>query len=141
MLRIGIILLTSLVHTVSIDCPNIRSLALSLGIQSKKPAIWSALQTDCCTATGVNCDVNQRVLEIVWFSMGLNGTINGTAIPSSVTSLYLSDNDFTGRIPSSLPIGLVNLYLRGNQMTGDLPSFPFALQRLYLHWKSFYGDP
>ena len=72
--------------------------------------------------------------------MGLNGIINGTAIPSSVTRLYLHVNAITGSIPSALPSGLISLSLDGNQMSGDLPSFPSSLQYFYLGYPGFPGN-
>ena len=108
-------------------------------MQTAQPAIWTALQSDCCNgATLVSCDGNgnnQRVTWIGWYNMKLNGTINGTAIPSSVTYLDLGANAITGSIPSALPSGLSELFLYGNQMSSDLPS---TLQRLAL---GFPGDP
>ena len=136
--QIFVLLLTSS-YAVSIDCPNMIQLAFRLGMQSKQPAIWTTLQSDCCTDSDVIC-ASQRVTEILWYSMGLNGVINGTAIPSSVTYLDLSDNVITGSIPSALPSGLVFLYLHGNQMSGDLPSFPGTLQFLYLGYPEYPGN-
>ena len=146
-------------NAVSIDCPNMIQFAYELGMQNKQPAIWTQLQSDCCSTGGITC-TSQRVTQIDWSSMELNGTINGTAIPPSLTelSLYsnavignipkvlpsslvyltLARNLLTGSIPSALPSGLLELYLDGNQMNGDLPSFPPTLQNLIL---GYPGNP
>ena len=117
-------------------------LAFGLGMQTAQPGIWSALQGDCCNygATYVYCDGNQRVTQIYWNSIGLNGTINGTAIPSSLTQLYLHVNAIKGNIPSLLPSGLVHLNINSNQMSGDLPSFPSNLQYFYLGYSGYPGN-
>ena len=125
--------MSSTVYAVSEDCPNVIQLAFGLGMQTAQPAIWAQLQGDCCTANdGVNCNGSQRVYEIYWVNIGLNGIINGTAIPSSVIYLHLYNNVIMGNIPLLLPGGLVLLYLHGNQMSGDLPFFPSTLKYLWL---------
>ena len=155
MSSIALLLMTSTIYAVSIDCPNMIQFAYDLGMQTARPTIWSALQGDCCNygATLVICDGSQRVTEIHWNNFGLNRVINGTAIPSRVTVLYLFNNAISGSIPSALPSGLVALYLYnnaisgsipntlssglvvlslyGNQMSGDLPFFPSTLTHLW----------
>ena len=115
-----------------------RSFAFNLGMQSKQPTIWTQLQGDCCSATGVDCNGSQRVYKILWYSMGLNGSLNGTAIPSTVDYLGVYRNQITGPIPSQLPVGLITLYVDGNLMSGDLPSFPPSLKYFDL---GFAGTP
>ena len=49
------------------------------------PAIWDAILADCCsgdygTIPFLVCNINQRVTNIVWAFLNLNGTINGTAL-------------------------------------------------------------
>ena len=134
--------LLSVICAVSIDCPNIKILAYGLGMQKARPAIWTALQGDCCNSagtTGVTCS-GQRVTRISWNAKGLNGTINGTAIPLSLTYLDLILNTITGTIPNNLPSGLTDLYLYANLMSGDLPSFPSALQYLALGLAGYPGN-
>ena len=140
MISITLLLISSTIYAVSVDCTNMIELASGLGMQTAQPAIWTALQSDCCNATRteVYCDGSQRVWQINWDRIGLNGVINVTAIPSRVTRLYLNRNDITGSIPNALPSGLHVLDLSGNQMSGDLPPFPSTLQYLYL---GYPGDP
>ena len=114
--------------------------ARGLGIQSTQPNIWNQLEIDCCSTTGVTCN-NELVVTIIWYSMGLNGTINGTAIPSGVFVLDLELNPLlSGSIPAILPNGLTDLYLRGNNMSGDLPIFPSSLQKLELGYPGYPGN-
>ena len=115
-------------------------LAFDLGLQTAQPAIWSTLQGDCCTASGVTCDGSQRVTHINWYVLGLNGVINETAIPSSLYFFDLWNNGISGSIPNALPSGLVVLDLDGNQMSGDLPSFPSTLQFLHLGAPGYPGN-
>ena len=134
--------MTSTIYSVSADCPNVIELARGLGMQTARPAIWTALQGDCCNygASNVICDGSQRVTQIWWYTMGLYGVINGSAIPSSVMHLGLYDNVITGTFPSALPSGLRELYLHGNQMSGNLPSFPSTLQYLGLGYSGYPGN-
>ena len=118
-------------------------LAFDLGMQTAQPAIWSALQSDCCDYgdTRVSCDGSQRVTEIRWYTMGLNGVINGTAIPTSVTFLHLWGNAITGSIPDLLPSGLLVLDLWGNAITGNIPNvLPSGLITLWLYGNQMSGD-
>ena len=140
MISIALFLKSSIIYAVSLDCPDMVEFAYGLGLQTAQPAVWSALQSDCCTASGVDCDGSQRVWRIEWYFLGLNGVVNGTAIPSSVTHLSLEGNDITGAIPSALPSGLRELYIHGNQMSGDLPSFPSTLTNLMLGYSGYYGN-
>ena len=162
MISIALLLFSSTIYAVSIDCPNMIELARGLGMQTARPAIWTALQSDCCTASSIACDGSLRVTQISWNIMGLNGVINGTAIPSSVTHLelyfnaitgaipnalpsgltrlWLYNNAITGSIPDVLPSGLTNFYLHGNQMSGDLPSFPSTIQYLGLGYPGYPGN-
>ena len=134
------ILLLDAIYSISIDTPNMINFARALGIQSKQPAIWSQLLYDCCTADSVSC-TNQRVIDIEWYNMGLNGTINGTAIPSSLNYLALWGNKLTGSIPTSLPSGLINLNVDNNKLTGGIPStLPIAMTNLYVYGNQLGGD-
>ena len=127
-------------YAISSDCPNVIEFARGLKVNTEQPAIWTQLQVDCCTATGLTCDGNQRVTQIDWNAKGLKGIMNGTAIPSSLTHLYLYNNVISGAIPVQLPSGILYLYLQDNQMSGDFPSFPSTLQYLYLSNNRFTGS-
>ena len=106
------------------------NLAMGLGIESKRPLIWTQLQLDCCAATGVTC-TSQLVTGIDWRNMGLNGSINGTALPTGLQVLYLYNSLLTGNIPTALPAGLQYLHLNNNQFTGNISmSLPAGLQFL-----------
>ena len=132
----------SLLYTTiqaSSDCPNLIQLAFGLGMHIKQSTIWNALLFDCCSAGGVTC-ATQRVTQISWINLGLNGTINETAIPNGLTHLYLDENKLTGTIPSYFPAGLITLWLDGNKLYGNLPSFPSTLQYIDLGYPGFPGN-
>ena len=135
-----VILSYTTAYAVSIDCPKVIQFAKNLRVQNTQPTIWTQLQNDCCSASGITCDGVQRVTQIGWWGKGLNGFINGTAIPSSLTYLALHNNDIVGVVPSGLPSGLIECYLDGNQMSGDLPIFPSALRYLHLGWNGYPGN-
>ena len=92
-------LLIGHVRGISVDCPNVIQFAFNLGIQSIQSVLWNSLQIYCCNSNGVTC-TNQVVTKIAWDTMGLNGFINGSAIPSGVTDLELARNVLIGNIPS-----------------------------------------
>ena len=134
------ILFLALASSVSVDCPNMVNLAGGLGMPGINLAIWNSLQNDCCSAAGVVC-VSEHVTEIQWYGLGLNGVINGTAIPSSVTVFDLSRNQVSGSIPQNLPAGLSYLQLAANYLSGGLPpSFPSALTYLSLGLNGLTGS-
>ena len=149
-------------YTMPVDCPNLINLAQGLNLNNKQPFYWKALQTDCCTTYGIVC-ASQIVTQINWFSMGLNGVINGTAVPANLTTLQINSNSLTGpiplafpnslvtlvlnnnvlsgSIPSTLPSNVVILYLQSNKLTGNIPStLPSRLQYMYLHSNLLVGD-
>ena len=120
------------VFSISIDCPNVISLALGLNLHLKQPSIWTALRGDCCVVSNIGC-TNQRVTGISFENLGLNGTINGTALPSQLYSLYLDNNKISGNIPTKLPNGLGDLILYTNKLSGPIPmELPSGLYTMYL---------
>ena len=157
-----ILSLTSIIQAISIDCRNLTIFAQGLRLPSKQPAIWASLQSDCCSASGVACDINQRVISISWTSLNLDGSINGSAIPpllrtlelyynqingtfpnalpSGLTKLDLSTNRITGNIPTTLPSGLLFFHVPANQMTGDVPILPNSITDLALGYPGSPGN-
>ena len=121
------------------DCPDLINFAVGLNLHLSQPNIFTEIQNNCCRATNVKC-ISQRVTLLNWSYLGFNGSINGTAIPSTVTYLSLSRNSLTGTIPTSLPPGLVSLYLYDNKLTGVVPSFPQTLRVLHLGRYGFPGN-
>ena len=136
----NILLFVLSVCSYSSDCQSLADFGLGLGIRSQQPSIWSALQGDCCVADGITC-VSQNVTEIDWSNKGLDGFVNGSAIPIGLTSLILFTNELTGTIPVILPNGLVVLSLQRNLLIGNIPSLlPSGLTYLSLYRNQLTGD-
>ena len=115
------------IFAISEDCPNLINLAIGLSVDIKQPGLMSQVTADCCTAGGIVCDGLQRVKRIDWQSIGLDGTINETALPDLLTHLDLTTNSLVGAVPLQLPSGLLYLYIAGNKFTGPYPSFPSTI--------------
>ena len=132
-----------IVSGVSSDCPNMISLAIGLHMDVKQPAIMASLNTDCCTATGVTCigALNQKVSQIYWTGLDLDGTILGPKLPSTLTVLDLGYNAITGTIPSALPNNLQYLALWYNyNIYGSIPgSLPITLSDLRIAQNQING--
>ena len=126
------ILFVVIVTALSIDCPNMINLAIGLNINIKQPSIMSQLQSDCCIATGITC-TSQRITQISWPSVALDGILNETAIPSSLIYLNLQYNSVGGPLPSNWPSGLSTLYYDYNKPSNSIPTtFPASLRILAL---------
>ena len=125
-------------YGVSIDCPDVINLAIGLILNLKSPSLFTTMKNDCCTATGVTCS-SQRVTQIFWFRQGLNGTINGTALPSGLFYLGLYNNLLTGPIPT-LPSLMTTLALDDNNLSGDLPLFPSTMSNIHLGFPNQAGN-
>ena len=122
------------------DCPNTIIFAQGLGIPIKRIDVLEGLLTgDCCQATGVDC-VSDRVIEIHWQDSSLNGTINGTSIPTRMTLLDLYNNILTGPLPSSFPDGLEILAIDTNRLTGSIPLLPNSVWKVHLNGNILTGD-
>ena len=127
-------------YSASADFLNVINFARGLGIQSAKPFVWTELHNDCCKATGITC-VGPNVTIIAWSSLGLDGTINATAIPKSLLDLNLNTNLLTGIVPASLPNGLTKLDLSRNQLHGTIPvSFPDGLEFYHIQQNQINGS-
>ena len=156
-------LLAQVTRAVSIDCPVLISFAKDLSMDTQQPAIWTALHADCCTANGVTCDGNSRVLSLHWNLKNLNGTISWSKLPpniqtlrlmsnalsgplpalfkSTLTWLNVGHNKITGTLPSSLPAGLLNLSIDDNFITGTYTgTWPSAIEDIWLSENLMSGD-
>ena len=127
------ITITSLqVFGISIDCPDIINLAAGLNMNVRQPVKMARIILDCCGAsTGVVC-TSQRVSQIVWPSLNLNGFINASALPSTLTVLDLGINTIKSTYPNGLPNGVNLLILKNNQINGSIVNFPSSLQTIDL---------
>ena len=126
--------------TPETDCNKIINLALGLKMNLQQPYLFSQIQSDCCSAGTIACDANDNVMQIYWNSLSLNGVINGSAIPTGIIYLDLSNNRINGGIPTALPLGLENLHLNNNQLNGVLPTLPAGLRSLHLGGNYISGN-
>eukprot|EP00835_Amoeboradix_gromovi_P002447 NODE_139_length_17940_cov_0.254190.p4 type:complete len:399 gc:universal NODE_139_length_17940_cov_0.254190:7117-5921(-) len=109
-------------YSLSVDCPDMINLASTLNMDIKQRVRMNRIKLDCCgSSTGITC-VNQRVTEIQWSALGLNGFINESAITSEIQNLYLYSNfDIHGAVPDNLPSKLRRLQLNSNSLNGTIP--------------------
>eukprot|EP00835_Amoeboradix_gromovi_P002207 NODE_120_length_18891_cov_0.302682.p5 type:complete len:471 gc:universal NODE_120_length_18891_cov_0.302682:3942-2530(-) len=153
------------VFAVIDQCQDIVNLAKGLRMDIKYPNEYDDLLFDCCLSTSITCVESNSVTEIKWgasYGFGeLDGFINGTAIPDTVTYMALGKNKVGGSFPSTLPKSLTNFYLQtnlvsgnlpklmppnlavfwcySNRITGDLPIFPDSTTQIYLYQNNMNG--
>ena len=129
------------VYSISIDCPNVITLAKGLNLDVQQPALMTKLNLNCCTGsdTGITCSTN-RVTIINWYNLNLNGVINASAIPTSLLELSLGTNSITGPFPQIFPPGLQYMWLFNNMMTGAIPAnLPSSLLQIILNYNYLDG--
>ncbi|CAA7031862.1 unnamed protein product [Microthlaspi erraticum] len=127
-----IILISSSSSHAEDDVLCLKGLKSSLTDPSNRLSTWSfsnsSSSSSICKLTGVSCwnAKENRILSLQLQSMQLAGQIpESLKLCRSLQSLDLSDNDFSGSIPSEicswLPY-LVALDLSGNKLSGSIPS-------------------
>eukprot|EP00834_Sanchytrium_tribonematis_P006365 NODE_462_length_7167_cov_0.402518.p3 type:complete len:283 gc:universal NODE_462_length_7167_cov_0.402518:1412-564(-) len=133
------------IYSLSRDCPDMINLAIGLNMSQTDPLIYNQMITDCCNVNGyVVCtgsNSTQRVKEIRFDFMKINGVINSTAIPNAVTIFSVYINSVKGPIPDDLPSSIRQLTLGSNKMYGQLPiKLPPNLITLELVAAKFNGS-
>eukprot|EP00835_Amoeboradix_gromovi_P002806 NODE_167_length_16327_cov_0.361597.p2 type:complete len:1006 gc:universal NODE_167_length_16327_cov_0.361597:258-3275(+) len=119
----------SVPSTVS-DCSEVTKLAYGLNMHISNPDLMREIEFNCCLSKKyITCDT-KNVIKIEFEDLNLNGTINGTAIPSLTQSLKLGYNFISGSVPENLPNSLTYLDLGCNFLSGTIPSLPENLQTL-----------
>ena len=108
--------------SLSQDCPQVVSLASGLNMNTTRPSLYNQLVVNCCTSPYVICNEYNRVEEIRWFNMSLNGQIHGSSIPNRLQVLAMPVNKIYGDIPP-LPASLTNLFLGDNLLNGSISPF------------------
>ena len=110
----------------SSDCANVIRLATDLEMDSNSAEMID-IKDDCCHTTSgkVQCSIiegSERVTFINWgrFNPGLNGFINGNALPSSLTYLQLNQNAITGTLPVKWPQGMIHIEVNRIILVGDI---------------------
>ncbi len=88
--------------------------------------LWTGWTPDgtsswCCAASGVSCDINNRVTALSLPSRGLSGSLSFLSNLTMLTNVDVTSNTFTGNL--SAIAGLIRLQvLRApyNRLSGDL---------------------
>ena len=127
---------------ISIDCPDVINFATGLKMDTQQSVYMSEIRSNCCAAYGVTCN-SQRVTNIKWNGINLNGVINGTALISctKLVQLEMTDNQIKGEIPRQWPSSLVFITLFNNQLTGNISvAWPLSLVQLSLQDNQLSGD-
>ncbi|KAL8535749.1 hypothetical protein ACS0TY_011404 [Phlomoides rotata] len=136
-------------------------LALRASIDPKGVLQWGGELSDVCQWEGVKECLNGRVSKLVVERLNLSGTLDGKSlnqleqlrvlsfkenslsgqIPdlpalANLKSLYLNNNEFTGRIPGSLARmhRLKVVVLSRNGLSGQIPQAFVRLSRLYVFY-------
>ena len=93
-----------------------------------------------CSFTGITCDFHHNIIELNLHGLGLHGTIPPEiGFLEHLEVLDISDNSFTGNIPSDLrwaPLRLLDV--SGNKMKGIVP--PLLCRSQGLNKNGFDGE-
>eukprot|EP00834_Sanchytrium_tribonematis_P002883 NODE_99_length_20465_cov_0.827654.p3 type:complete len:365 gc:universal NODE_99_length_20465_cov_0.827654:13085-11991(-) len=130
--------LISLLFSISPDCPDIISLVTGLNMNIVNPSLFDQIALDCCSVNEITCS-NDRIISIQLPYQGLNGTINSTAVPSSLTSLTLYNNQLYGSLSTFHP-NLISIDLPHNRFNGSIAPLHDQMQFISLAFNDFYCD-
>ena len=98
---------------------------------------------DVCDWSCIECDDDDRVIEIHIGSGIVSGSLEMRYLPPKVQRLNLAENQLTGEIDlKQLPDRVQSLDLSDNQLTGemDLTRLPDGMERLELSSNRFIGE-
>ena len=115
-------------------------LLLTAGLTPKRSS-WTS-STPACSWSGITCSGRARSVTSIAFQGAFSGTVNLSALPQFLKSIYLNNNQLTGSVDlSQLPMTLVYAELSRSQLTGslNLTQVPSTLKYLYLHGNAFSG--
>uniref|UniRef100_J3MGI8 Protein kinase domain-containing protein n=1 Tax=Oryza brachyantha TaxID=4533 RepID=J3MGI8_ORYBR len=107
----------------------INGLYISLG--SPKLPGWSGNGGDPCSELwqGVVC-TGSSITSVTMNAANLGGQLGGLGNFTSIITINLSNNKIGGTIPEDLPVTLQHLFLSANQLTGSIPSSLAKLKSL-----------
>ena len=132
-------LTVTLIFGAILDCNDVITLATGLNMDRVQPLKMNAIIDDCCNSamTGVIC--GERVENIDWGHLGLNGTLNMTAVPLSTKLLFLFGNQITGSVSHISP-DMELFEINWNQFEGTIPPIPNRVRYAYFHGNKFTGN-
>ncbi|XP_066376082.1 protein STRUBBELIG-RECEPTOR FAMILY 3-like isoform X1 [Miscanthus floridulus] len=115
--------------TDAADVSAINGLYISLG--SPPLPGWTGNGGDPCGESwqGVVC-TGSSITGITMNAANLGGQLGSLGNFTSITSIELSNNNIGGTIPEDLPVTLQSLFLSANQLTGSIPSSLSKLENL-----------
>ncbi|KAK3156143.1 hypothetical protein QOZ80_2AG0103400 [Eleusine coracana subsp. coracana] len=92
---------------------------------------WTASGGDPCGEKwqGVTC-IGTSINSIVFNAANLGGQLGGLEKFTTIAEINLSNNNIGGTIPEDLPVTLQNFFLSDNQLTGSIPTSLSKLQSL-----------
>ena len=122
------------------DCDLVESLALGLHLNLANPTMMSIIRLNCCNSKNVTC-VGTNVTSIRWGGLGLNGTINSTAIPPNIEVLELESNSIWGEMPMMTNLTfLTNIKLEYNNLSGPFKPFPSNIGSMTINTNKLTGS-
>ncbi|KAG8095163.1 hypothetical protein GUJ93_ZPchr0012g19441 [Zizania palustris] len=115
--------------TVAADVSAINGLFVALG--SPKLPGWMGNGGDPCGEhwQGVEC-VGSSITSVTMNVANLGGQLSSLGNFTSIVTINLSNNKIGGTIPEDLPVTLQHLFLSANQLTGSIPSSLAKLKNL-----------
>ncbi|EEE66164.1 hypothetical protein OsJ_22241 [Oryza sativa Japonica Group] len=115
--------------TAAADVSAINGLYISLG--SPKLPGWSGNGGDPCSELwqGVVC-TGSSITSVTMNAANLGGQLGGLGNFTSIVTINLSNNKIGGTIPEDLPVTLQHIFLSANQLTGSIPSSLAKLKNL-----------
>ncbi|XP_062178488.1 protein STRUBBELIG-RECEPTOR FAMILY 3-like isoform X2 [Phragmites australis] len=115
--------------TDAADVSAINGLYVALG----SPTLpgWTGNGGDPCGERwqGIVC-TGSSITGITMNAANLGGQLGSLGNFTSITIIDLSNNNIGGTIPDDLPVTLLNLFLSANQLTGSIPSSLSKLKKL-----------
>ena len=132
-------ILLSSFYSISIDCQHVLNLAAGLQMRFDNSTLQSQFETDCCLSSTITCS-NNKVKELDWSFMNLNGSINGSAIPRELSHLRLGTNSIHGDVPLLLSTYLINVAIPNNKLNGTIKGFYSQLLGLALFGNQLSGS-
>eukprot|EP00834_Sanchytrium_tribonematis_P007361 NODE_654_length_4980_cov_0.656833.p1 type:complete len:818 gc:universal NODE_654_length_4980_cov_0.656833:2036-4489(+) len=128
----------------SVDCDSIILFARQLNMHLTNPEYCNYLSTssNCCDDQfyHVQCK-NNRIYDIYFERMNLNGTLNTTLLPDTLEFIYLHDNHLQGEFPNLTHFtNLHTIYMDNNQFSGPIMNkLPVQLKVLYANYNQLNG--
>ena len=109
-------------YSPSIDCPAIVNIAEDLNMEIQQPGIMFALRGNCCIASGITCNSNNRVIKVQWHDYKLDGIVSWEKFPPFLEDIWLNSNSVTGPLPNQFPMQLKYINLGHNKLYGNIPN-------------------